>query len=167
MKKPISFILIAFTSLLLIISCVNPSFEAKDISIITESASNPISLSLPFPNSTNNNDTTIVTTWVNTINPLSISNTSQLAIVQAIVASTQDTFELLKLIETPQVNIITARNQIGKPGWIFNGDDCFVYGYFTDHGDGTATFNSADAATQSLMNVCGYRNVALKSTISI
>lgn len=159
--------MIAFTSLLLIISCQKTSFEVNDISIVIESASNPRSLTLPFPSSNINNDTTIVTTWANTINPLSISNTDQLAIVQAIVASTQDTFELLKLIETSQGNRITSRNSIGKPGWIFNGDDCFVYGYFTDHGDGTATFNSADAATQSLMNVCGYRNVALKSTISI
>lgn len=54
--------------------------------------------------------------------------------------------------------------QIGGGGFVrgywYDGNDCFIYGTIYTGDDGTLLFVPADAATQSLMNNCGWSNVA-------
>ena len=46
-----------------------------------------------------------------------------------------------------------------KPGYWYDGDDCFIYGTIVTGDNGGEIFIAADLATQSTMNVCGYRYV--------
>lgn len=46
-----------------------------------------------------------------------------------------------------------------RSGWLYNAStDCFYYGTYTFHDNGSVTFTYADIATQVLMNVCGGTN---------
>jgi hypothetical protein len=68
---------------------------------------------------------------------------------------------ILKEYSIPQDDITTR--WITYRGYFFDGHDCFIYGsYYVNEENGDIYFQPAGAATQSLMNQCGYGNMAFK-----
>jgi len=47
-----------------------------------------------------------------------------------------------------------------KRGYMYDGNDCFVWGTIVTASNGEVFFYAADTTTQLLMNRCGYSNVA-------
>ncbi|MEP7198057.1 MAG: hypothetical protein ABI851_16175 [Saprospiraceae bacterium] len=155
------FILIII-GMLLIQSCAKQESLTKLIDVPI-SSSNPMMLSLPFVEDSNPTDTTVINTWVNHINPVTISNTTQLEILRGILINTYDTLELIARLPVSEGNSSTPRFMVPRRGWRFDGNDCFIYGSYEDNNNGTWTFTPASYPTQSTMNRCGYANVAISN----
>lgn len=66
----------------------------------------------------------------------------------------------LKSHQLPARGYSKRRGGSIKEGYWYDGGDCFVYGTIITGDDGTQLFVPADTATQYLMNVCGWSNVA-------
>ena len=80
-----------------------------------------------------------------------------------------DDMELVKAknIETGEESLMiilkenknNSRGSISR-GYFYNGGDCFIYGTWYHGDNGVSLFVPADAATQYLLNSCGWSNVA-------
>jgi len=85
--------------------------------------------------------------------------------MEVITGNSTETENLLQITSFFDANYNTneteSRNALPRErsGWLYNGGtDCFYYGTYTYHDNGTVTFTYADTATQILMNVCGGRS---------
>lgn len=91
--------------------------------------------------------------------PLTIDS-DLMEVITEINIETDEIMEFISFIENNDQNQddIQSRQELikQKSGWLYNsGTDCFYYGTYNYHDDGSITFKYADAATQVLMNVCG------------
>jgi hypothetical protein len=84
---------------------------------------------------------------------------NDLKVVKAIHSKTGKEVECLVIINNKSSNI--SAKLWWEQGWVFdNGSNCWVYGTIYHWSDGSITFLEADAATQYLLNECGWDNVA-------
>lgn len=126
-------------------------------------------LDLKFPSATEpnrrtSNDFEYYTVEIKSIEPLAIIS-NDLTVVKAI---DQVTGKLCSVI-VQKVNVdlkesATSRAPLPDPGikkgYMYDGNDCFIWGTIVTTSSGRVYFYPSDSATQILMNRCGYSNVA-------
>lgn len=79
--------------------------------------------------------------------------------IKSFIITERKKIALRHLQPSAKVNLEKKEAPIERGYW-YDGDDCFIYGTIYTGDDGTQLFVPTDAATQYLLNSCGWINVA-------
>jgi len=126
-------------------------------------------LELKFPSLTTTNgrssdDTQNYIVIIKSTSPLEIVS-NELTVTKAVNAETGELSSVI-IQNSPENLKASAASRTSqadpgiKRGYMYDGNDCFVWGTVITASNGSVYFYPADATTQLLMNRCGYANVA-------
>lgn len=97
---------------------------------------------------------------IRSLKPLVISS-GDLKVVNVVNTETGELTSAIILNEDQEFeSAIGKKAPTEERGYVYDGDDCFIYGTITTYSDGSKTFEPASYETQAVMNRCGYANVA-------
>ncbi|HEY9007087.1 MAG TPA: hypothetical protein VIM75_13195 [Ohtaekwangia sp.] len=154
MKKQKIGLLVVYLLVVFVISCSDDETQERQRT-----------LELRFPSLMNSNGLSTegfesYTVMIESTSPLIITSTDLVA-VNAINAETGELSSVITRKKDGLKDYATSRAEPSiRRGYMYDGNDCFVWGTIITASNGSVYFYPADSATQLLMNRCGYANVA-------